>query len=102
MHIRADGFDRCPPSGVQVCCQQASQARLRPVGRQAHHLAVDQIRKYRAELLAFPAVNFIGDQMPRPPFRAGTIPFGQERPLCSPRFTPAHPMPDGGMAVGID
>jgi hypothetical protein len=97
VHVGAHRLDGGPLPPVQACRQQPGQARLRPIGRQADHFAVHQIREHGVELLPFAAVDFIRAQVSRPAFRPCAIPCGQKRFLSAAGFAPTDPMSHGGV-----
>jgi hypothetical protein len=79
--------------------QQRHGACLGAILLQPDHLAVDHIRQYGPELLAFAAaLNLIEAKMARPFLRPCAIPVGEKRLLRSARFAPAHAVPHRGMA----
>ena len=65
---------------------------------QAHDLAAHHIRQDSPEALAFPALDLIEADVPRPPFPTGAIPLGQEGLLGAPGFAPTDAVPYGGVA----
>src|SRR4051812_31210486 len=97
MHVGTDGVDRGALPCIETRRQQASQARLRPILRQADHLAVHQVREHRVELLRLAAVNLVGAEVPGTAARPLAIPVAQERVLRSTRFPPTDAVADGRM-----
>jgi hypothetical protein len=97
MHVGADGFDRRALPPVQARGQQSSQAGLGAIRREAEHLAVNEIREHRVELLRFAAMNLVGAKMAGSSSRPCLVPFSQERLLGAPRFSPTDAVTYGGV-----
>ena len=98
VHVGTHRANRAPLMRVEVLGEQGRGGGRCAILTQAHDLAPHHIRQHGPEALAFPALDLIKADVPRPAFPTGAIPLGQESLLGAPSFAPTDAVPHGGVA----